>query len=167
MAPEVSRLYDLARTVLDSVIDRWDGDAEPLPEKQYVSNGLVIWDSCEQLAVEVERTYGIDGNVANEVIDGSGVPAMAMRAVTCVVWVIRCVTDMDAEGETIIIPTAEEIEADAMRLLADPTAVVNALVAAQKNAELPCQSVAFEAAESQGPEGGYAGWAVRVRLALF
>lgn len=166
MAPPVDRIYTLARATLDAVIDRWDGGAEPLPERQYVSNGIVIWDSCEQVAVEVETTFGIDGNVANEIIDGSGVPVWSLRAVGLVVWIIRCVHDIDVVGENVIIPTAAEMEADAQILLADPTAIVNAIVAAQKAGDLPCQSVAFERGQMQGPEGGYAGWAVRVRIAL-
>lgn len=167
MPPTVDRIYELARQTLDAVVDRWDVSATALPAKQYVSNGVVIWDSCEQVAVEVERTFGIDGNVATEVIGGDGVPLSAMRAVGVVVWVIRCVHDIDAEGENIIIPTAAEMEADAEVLLADPTAVTNAIVAAYKAGELGvCQGVALEGGQSQGPEGGYAGWAVRLRLAL-
>jgi hypothetical protein len=167
MPPAVGRIYELARQTLDAVIDHWDVDAEPLPAKRYVSNGIVIWDQCDQLAVEVERTFGIDGNVADEQIDGSGVPIAAMRAVGVVVWVIRCVHDIDTEGENIVIPAADEMESDAMMLLADPTSITNAVVAAYKAGELGvCQGVALEGAQSQGPEGGYAGWAVRLRLAL-
>lgn len=166
MAPPVDKIYNLARASLDAIVGRWDSDAEPLPDKQYVSNGLVIWDECEQLAVEVERTNGTLGDLSQPIIDQT--PLTAMRFVTLAVWLIRCVHDLQVEGENVTLPSADEMEADAQILLADPTAILNALVAARKAGDLgACGGLAFDEWTAQGPDGGLAGGVLRVRLALF
>lgn len=171
MAPPVDKLYTLARACLDAIVDRWDPDAEPLPGKQYVSNGIVIWDECEQLAVEVEGTSGSAGDVAAVVSieQQFAAPGFAMRAASVAIWLIRCVHDIKASGAgDVLLPSADEMEADAQILLADPTAMMNALVAAAKAGELAtCNGVAFDTWTAQGPDGGLGGGVLRVRLALY
>lgn len=169
MAPPVDKIYTLARASLDAIVDRWDVEAAPLPAKQYVSNGLVIWDECEQLAVEVERTNGSQGDVATATIDQSfASPGFAMRTVSLAIWLIRCVADIETVGTDVVLPTAEQMEADAQVLLADPTSMLNALVAASKAGDLAsCNGVAFDEWTAQGPDGGLGGGVLRVRLALY
>src|SRR5688572_8547210 len=60
VAPEPSRLYDMAAAALTAVHTYHDGT---LPERQFVSAGPPAWD-CELLAVHVERTEGYEGDVA-------------------------------------------------------------------------------------------------------
>ena len=166
MAPPTDRLFTLARSFLDQIVAGWPGDAEPLPDRQYVSNGLVVWDCCEQLAVQVERTYGIEGDVTGETVITKGV-GFAMRAATVAITLLRFQPDLADEGDSVVIPSAQEIEDGAAVLLGDATALLNVIVAAQKAGDLVnCDSLAFEDWNSQGPEAGIGGGILRVRAAL-
>lgn len=166
MSPPVTRLYDIARAFLDAVVDGWPAEAPPLPSRRYVSNGLVFWDCCETLAVEVERTFGIEADPSVEqIIQVPGL--LGMRAATIAVWLIRKVVDIDEQGEAVVFPAADEIEDDAQVVLADAQAVLNVLIDAQRAGTLAtCQGVAFENWTAQGPEGGLGGGVLRVRAML-
>jgi hypothetical protein len=169
MAASVTRIYDLLRGTLDAVINYWPAAASPLPDRRYVANGTVFWDACEQVAIEPISTFGDQGDLSATLIEPRpAAAAFAMRYVLAGIWIIRCVHDMDTQGEQIIVPSAAEIEQDAESLLMDPTAVLNAIAEAIAAGELPgCGSVAFDQWDAQGPDGGYAGGVLRVRLALY
>lgn len=165
----MSRTYDAASEILDTLVADWPTDpdvASPLPTgRQYVNWGNVIWD-CEQLVVTIERTFGHLGDVSAEQIDVQPL-TMAVRAVTIGVWIIRCVPDIDASGERIILPTPHALDDSAKLLAADTDVVLAILAKAQrKNQLLACGSVGFENAIAQGPEGGFSGGVTRLRVGL-
>lgn len=158
-------LRDLAHASLDAIVARWPDDAEPLPERQYVSNGTVVWD-CDQLVVMAEATIGTDGNVANEITDPL---AYSIRTALIVVLLLRCVpdADVDAADNVISVPTPEEISTSADVILEDSVAVFNALQEAQDAGELAaCQGLGFERWTSEGPQGGLGGGSSRIRALL-
>lgn len=174
MAPPLSRLHDLKLDVLQAVIDYYAAhDAElpvggRLPAKQFVSAGPPAWD-CEQLVVHTERTMGIEGNVAQEVVQ----PVLphaghAMRAAEVMVTLVRChPTAQRAGSGKVLLPSVEQEEAVAAVVDTDGIAVLNALVAAERAGLLPhCHSVAFLAWQVVTAEGGLVGSQLRVRLGL-
>lgn len=164
--PATSTLYDLARAALNSIVAHWPVDAEPLPDIQYVSNGLLAADGCDMLAVQVERTFSTEADPGVEGLFVLG-PGFTNRAVVLKCTMLRCVPviDTDDAGNVTYIPTPTEIETSAVVVLYDSQAMFNALVAGQANDELGgCQSMAFESWTSEGPEGGIGGGSLRVRM---
>lgn len=164
MPNPTSAIYDLSRRALDALVARWPGDAEPLPERQYVSNGTVIWDGCESLAVMVQSTFTTnEGDLSSEafIVQGMG---MVIRAAIIGVAIIRCVPDMDEEGNP---PPETEIEASAEEILKDAMGAFNALEAAQLAGDLaPCSGLVFERWTTEGPQGGLAGGVLQLRALL-
>ncbi len=167
--PDVDRIYAMADAALAAVVDGWPAEAQLLPEKQYVSAGLVIWDACEQLAVEVEGTAGAEADLATQtLIQNPAQAGWAMRYVRLAIWIIRCVHDISVAGDTLAVPNAVDIDADAQIILADAQATLNTLIAAVRAGTLgSCSGLLFDAWDAQGPEGGYGGGVLRVRLALY
>lgn len=163
-----SRLYTLARTTLDAIVAGWTVDpdvASPLPDRRYVAFGSVAWD-CEQFTVSGVRAYSIEADVAAEqVLSG---PMFYNRAVELDLSIIRCVPDIDSSGDTVIIPTADEIELSAAIAFADQEQLTDVLIAAQEAHGLAVFSgLAFGNWTAEGPEGGFGGGNLRVRLAAF
>jgi len=159
------RVYVLARAALDAIINNWDADAEPLPERQYVAFGLVAWD-CEQLTVSISRTYGVEADVAAEQLVSNQM--FAMRGLEIEVSLIRCVPVADTSGDVIIIPTADDIEASARIAAIDERTIMNTLIEAQQDGDLGgCHGIAFGGWSAEGPNGGLGGGRLAVRLALF
>lgn len=158
----VTALYDLAEATLTALVAGWPDDAQPLPDRQYVSDGTVVWD-CESLVVIVNSTFGTDSDVAVEQIIQMGM-GFALRAAQIGVLLLRCVPVVNDEGEP---PTAEEIDGSANVILRDSIALMNVLVAAQTAGELAtCQGLAFERWASQGPTGGFGGGLLQFRALL-
>jgi len=165
MAPPVTRIYDTCQQLLDAVVA---GHTGTLPERRYVSAGAPAWD-CELVAVWCERTFGVAGDPAVEVIDPLASSAgHTMRAGTFVVTIARCTAAVvDANGDQITLPSVDEEEAAAAELYQDAQAVINALVAAERAGDLPgCHGVAFESWGPLGPEGGFVAGELRVRVGL-
>lgn len=159
-----ARIYGIARATLDCVaagLTTAGGDHMP-PTRQYVADGnLVAWD-CEQLCVSVEDTHSIVGNPAAESQDPD--LAMAMRAATIGIWLVRCCPMMDDDGEP---PTADAIDASAQVVLADPQIMVDALWNAQQAGQLAtCRGLAFQRWTAVGPQGGLTGGVLRIAVAL-
>lgn len=163
MPPVTSRLYDLAAATLTAVGTHWPGDAEPLPDEQFVTNGLVIWeidDCAERLCTFVERTFGVEADVALEQITTLGA-GFANRGATVGVTLLRCVPDLDDNT----VPTGVELDASAQIILGDAQALMNALIAAWKAGDLPgCGQLAFESWTAEGPQGGMGGGTLRMRM---
>lgn len=159
-----SALFDLCEGALQSVVSRWPDDADPLPARQLVSDGDVYWD-CEQLAVQAESAYPTTGDVRTQQYWDEG--SVGLRAVVISVWLMRCVPDMDTEGDDIVLPSAEEITDAARVLLGDANTVLDLLVVAQKSGELAtCQGFTFDGWSTVGPSGGFAASVTRFRAQL-
>lgn len=155
-------LADLARSALDGVVDNWPYDATELPERQYVSDGSIVWD-CPTLAVMAEATYGTTGDPAFDAVTGIGM-GYALRGAVLVVTVLRCTPDVDDDGNP---PPIAAIEESADVILTDSIAVLNALMATQAAGDLvTCNGLVFERWSSVGPESGLGGGVTRIRALL-
>ncbi len=169
MAFDPQRLNVMCRAVLDAVVARHGGtDGAMLPPRRYVSAGPPAWD-CELVAAWCETTAGQEGDPASDVLQGLGSAAgLGMRTATVVVTVARCTPAMpDVVGTQIVVPTVEDEEAASVRLYEDSTRVLNALVAAHAAGELAgCNSLAFAGWNVLGPEGGYVGGELRLRIGM-
>lgn len=163
--PPLTALVDLAEATRDALVAGWPAppDAEPLPDRRYISNGTVIWDDCESLAVMVEATYGMEADPVLEQATAMGL-GFAIRGAIIGVAIIRCVPDMDDDGHA---PEASAVEESAAMILTDAMAVFNTLVAAQQNGQLAtCNGLAFDRWASEGPQGGLGGGVLRFRAML-
>lgn len=164
----MSRTYDVARTALDLLVADWPADPDvalPLPARRYVNWGAVIWD-CDQIVVSIERTFGHTGDVSAEQIDVQPM-TMAVRAVTLAIWIVRCVPDIDASGEQIVLPTPAELEASAQVFAADTDQVLAILARRQRQHDFAsCDGLGFENCLASGPEGGFAGGVTRLRAEI-
>jgi hypothetical protein len=161
-------MYDLARACLDAIVVYWPVDAEPLPDAQFVTGGLLAFDGCELLATGVERSYSVEADPTFEVLSVLG-PGFTNRAVVVMCTLLRCVpvVDTDDSGNVVIIPSPAEIEASAIITLGDGQAMFNALVAAARAGDIGgCQTMAFDSWQREGPEGGNGGGTLRVRLGV-
>lgn len=158
-----TKLFDLCSAILATLAADWPGDAEPLPERQYVSNGMIVWD-CDQLVVMVEATYGTEADLAAEGIFSQASAGFGLRAATIGVAVLRCVPDVDDEGTP---PSWESIQDSSEIILSDAETVLSVLLAAQQAGELAtCQALAFDRWTSEGPQGGLAGGVTRLRALM-
>jgi hypothetical protein len=163
-------LFDLGVAVKDAIETHWPGDAEPLPDRRFVSNGSMVWD-CDQLAIGVDRTFGTLGDPAFESVSAqaSGGLTYVVTAATVTALLLRCVpmVETDENDEVISIPTSTEMQDSAQLILSDSINLYNALLLAYQAGELaPCQGLAFESGQAEGPEGGLGGWSIKIRAAL-
>lgn len=165
MAPSADRIWLLAQELRDVIRLGYAAAGVDLPERQFVSPGLPAWD-CEILAIQLERTFGIAGNLAAEIVEPQ-LPqaAHAMRGATFAVWLVRCVPTIHDDGTNIHVPSVTEEEAAAKIIYSDVQLLLNVIVAAQRAGNLPgCSGLAFEAWQGVGPQGGLSGGYLRLRL---
>lgn len=168
MAPSPTKLWVLAESVRDAVIDGYaDADVD-LPEHRLITPGVAAWD-CAGLYVQLERTYGTDGNIAAELLQPlSRHAGHTLRAATFGVTLLRCVPVADDHGDQVILPSVAAEEAAALEVLRDAQLLVNVLVAAERAGTLAgCHGLVIEGWSSVGPDGGLAGGVLRVRLATW
>lgn len=158
-------LYALAGDVLDGIVSYYAAQGVELPGRRYVSDGLTAWD-CDQLTVEVRRTFPIAGDVTAEV--QHTFPHVLGRGVEVAIQLLRCSPTIEeiTEGD-VAPPDVAAIEESALRKLSDAEMIPAALLDAYRNNALPgCGGVAFQSWTSVGPEGGLTGGEVIMRLAL-
>lgn len=159
----VLALYDLANATLDAVEAGWPGDAEPLPERRYVSDGAMVWDGCEFYTALVDATFGTEGDVGIETFAQIGL-GFALRVALIGVGIFRCVPVVDDDG---VPPTPEAIDASANLILRDAMALHNVLATAQQAGQLAtCNGLAFERWNAQPPAGGIGGGVLTFRAML-
>lgn len=122
---------------------------------------LVAWD-CEQLVVAIAATYSHEGNVAAE-YQGDAI-AMAARAAEVEVWLVRCCPTQEDDGTP---PAADEIDASAAVVLADPMIITDTLWRKYAAGELStCKGLAFRRWQAVGPSGGLTGGVMRLVVNL-
>lgn len=164
------RWYQAASDLLAVVVAGYAAEGVPLPARQLVTPGVPAWDidvaPCDGLVgVYVERQFSYAGNLAQEVIEPL-YPAVgfATRGAVVSVNVLRCVPVLTDQG---LPPAATAEEAAAATILGDSQLLVNTIVAAVRDGEIGgCGSLALEGWRSLGPEGGWAGGALTVRLGV-
>lgn len=156
------RLYLLASQVLETVATGLADAGLVVPARRYVADGnAVAWD-CEQLVVSVDSTQGYEGNVAAEQLGPAF--AMALRAATLGVWIVRPAPALDDEGTP---PPADEIDANAQVVLQDPMVTLECLWRAHAAGELgSCKGLAFQRWQAIGPSGGLTGGVLRLNVDL-
>jgi len=161
----ITALFDLGQATIDALEAGWPGEAEPLPDRQYVSNGMVVWD-CESLVVFVENTIGTEADVAQEAFIEMGL-GFAMRAAIIGVTILRCVPTIVEDGQSITLPDPMEVQAASKVIYTDATVMFNVLAAAQQAGALAtCNGLAFERWSSLPEQGGLAGGTLRFRALL-
>lgn len=165
MAPPASRVYDIAKDVLDAVVAYHGGS---LPDRQYVSAGPPAWD-CELVASWCESTSSVDGG--SEVDAFESVRRLAghtMRAGTFVITIVRCTPAVPTTvGAQIQQTSVDEENAAALDLYQDAQMIINALRTAEEAGELgACNGLVFDTWTPIGPDGGYVGGEQRVRIGL-
>jgi hypothetical protein len=165
VAPPPDRIYTVAAELLTAVVAHHGGS---LPERRFVSAGPAQWD-CEHVSVWCELTSGQSGDVSLESAQSlRSAAGFSMRAGNFVVGVARETPAVPkAQGHTIVLPSVASQDAAARTLYEDAQRVTNALVAAAKADELPgCNSLALLGWTVVGPEGGYVGGELRIRVGL-
>ncbi len=163
MAAPVTALLDLAEAVLDGIVAHWPAGAEALPTRRFVAPGEVAFDCCEQLAVQLERSYMTDGDAATEV-PPQQVRYVYGRGVQMRVWLSREVHGLDDDGNA---PTADELDTDGSMMMRDAQALWNALMAAYRAGSFyGCDAMVPGDYEMIGPEGRVSAGAQRVFLGL-
>lgn len=159
----IAALYDLAQATLDAVVAGWPAEATPLPERQYISDGAMVWDGCEFLTVLVDATFGTEGDVSIETIIQMGM-GFTLRAALIGVGIFRCVPTVDDEGAA---PDPSEIDSSAHVVLTDAIALFNVLAGAQQAGRIAtCNGLAFERWSGQPPQGGMGGGVLTFRAML-
>lgn len=163
MIPD-SRIFDIAQACLDAVVAHYLTEAVDLPDRQYVSNGLPAFD-CEQITVHVENTFGITGTPLGEnPTDQYRDAGHAMRAGVFAITIIRCVPMLDDDGNA---PTVAREVTASQAIYADAVLVLNALIVAEGNGDLPgCGAIVFRSWTNENPQGGYGGGTLRVSISL-
>lgn len=173
MGLDPATLLDLAHAVKDAIVTRWPTDpavATPLPARRFVSNGSMVWD-CDQLAIGIDTNYGTTGDPAFESISAQvmGGLGYVVTAASVTALLLRCIpeAEYDAAGEPTYVPTPEEIESSAETILTDAVVLFNVILEASEVGDLgPCQGIAYERGQAEGPEGGLGGWSVKIRALL-
>lgn len=160
-------IFDVARALLDAVVDYYQGLNVGLPERRFVAPYVPILD-CEQLTVHVERTFGNEGDSALQVIQPiSGHPGHSLRTAVFVIGVSRCVPMHEQVGDGIVLPPLADEEAAAAQIHSDAVHLYNAVLTAEKNGDLGhCNLVAILEWISAGNEAGLAGGGLRVWIGL-
>lgn len=120
-----SRAWFLTKQILAAIQARYATDAVPLPARQFVTAGLVIYDA-EQLSVTLIRQFGIDDNGA----EGDHVQrCLVWRGAEYEIMLLRCAptVDMMANGE-IRAPSAVDYEAYGALVSGDAARIVQSLL---------------------------------------
>lgn len=157
-------LYALAQATLASLEAHYTAEGVDLPERRYVADGLVAFD-CEQVTVEVRRTFPSSGDVRQET--AAPMQYETGRGAEIAVTILRCAPTVTDDSGEPAVPDIAEIEASALAKLADAEMVPQALREGHRDGLLPgCGGVAFMGWRSLGPDGGLAGGETLMRLAI-
>lgn len=174
MAQPSTRLVDLAHATLDAIVAGFAAAGVALPDRQLVAPGTTaaLPFDCELLAVNLDRTYGHEGNVASQTIQPLlAHPGFAIRGASVAITLVRCCPTVASGAEYARrpkVPTviAETAAADA--ILTDAMVMTNAVIAGARNGTLGtyCNSAALEDWRAIGPNGGFGGGILTMRLSL-
>lgn len=155
----------VAQRMLTAIEAHFDAQSWDLPERRYLAAGSpnILAADDEHLAVALSAmaagTTGVAGSVGqlSRAAGAQGPPRATITA-----RLMRCVSTIDDSGEP---PTAVELHADGLRLLADPGRLLTALFAwrlSELEAFNPNPTVEIGNVEVIGPMGGLAGHAVPI-----
>lgn len=153
-----------AQRLLQAVVDHFDDHDWELPSRRYLAagqqQGIAVDD--EHLCVAlVQLRRGAAENARGGVSPGKGAASATVASATYLLRLMRCVAVLDDDG---VPPAAHQINADGLRLMADPGQLMDA-VFAWAAAEPHNLTVDPGPVEPLGPEGGFAGHSIRITLA--
>lgn len=153
-------LYTVANQALEAVVDRFATEGITLPDRQYVTGGLVALD-CEQVVVEVVRVY--TGTPGAELSDP--VSCAVPRSAEMRIWIVRCVPIFKDNGDP---PTQSELDASGEELLTDGWVLVWGLLQEYRDGNFlsQCDKLVIGNLAAVGPEGGFGGWALTIQADL-
>lgn len=162
-----NRTYTIAHHILDAVVEYYQTQNVPLPERRYVAPGTPVLD-CEQLTVHAERSFANAGDVGLQVVQPLlRHPGHAMRTMVYVVSLWRCVPNPETQGDSLILAPVSEEEAAAAEIQADSIHLFNAMLVAERDGLLGgCDLQAILEWVAVGPEGGLAGGYLRLWVGL-
>ena len=136
------------------------------PERVYVSHGRPAVDGCEQLTVHADERRAV---WHRSMPDRPNVPQTCLLApvAVLVVQLWRCVPVAAEDGTP---PTAAELDTAADDLLIDAWCLLTQLYGEHKDGTLftgvTCRNVTFGDLLALPPQGGMAGWELRVEVGL-
>lgn len=138
------------------------------PERYFVSPGQPVFDCCDQLTVHVQTISEAD-TTPGGLNAGQRARFGRINWVTMIITSTRCISAISESGAgTVIVPSADDLEADAEQLDADAWALWNHLFNMKAAGQFStlCSEVFFDGISSIVPSGGCAGWQVTVRASL-
>lgn len=154
------RVYDVAQSILDTLVVAFDDAGVLLPDRQYVHVGEVAYD-CEQLVVTfTDMNKGLAAAPETTVVRWAH-PTIAGYEI----HLVRCVPGIDEDG----VPTVSELEAAALQTGIDSWLVGTTLplaVKAKTFPPTPCQLVALGELVVNGPLGNMVGVSLPVDVGL-
>lgn len=157
-----------AERLLAAVVDHYEDNDWDLPPRRYLApgqqSGVAVDD--EHLCVAFGGLAGgTSENSRQGSVPGKGAGSATLPGAIYLLRLMRCVAvgDLDETGN-VIVPTAAQITADARNVWADVGRLMTA-VYAWAESEPPHLTVAPGPVEPHGPDGGFAGHSIRIRLA--
>lgn len=157
-----------AQRLLAAVVDHYEDNDWDLPARRYLAPGQqagVAVDD-EHLCVALVGLYSASSdNSRQTTTPGKGAGSANVARAVYLLRLMRCVAvaDLTPEGEAIL-PSAAQITADALAVMADPGQLMDAMYRWAES-EPPHLTVSPGPVEPHGPEGGFAGHSIRITLA--
>lgn len=166
-------LYAAAEMLLAAAAEALeDAPAGPI-ERKLVSQGIPTWDCCPQLAVwaggpSIADTYPLQPPLQPmQRIVTTGVVDLVQMTIE----VTRCVTTIEQDQQSILLPSPVELSKDAEDCYGDVWAIWNHLVKLHREGTLfqsPSgrREFALDPAVPVNNSGGCGGWQIPVRFQL-
>lgn len=173
MAGAPGDLYAAAVELLAAASVAVDGAPAGHIERQLVSQSAPVFDCAPQLSVHaggpsVADTYPLQPPLQPmQRIVTTGLVDIVLMTIT----VTRCVAVLEAEGQTVLLPTPDVLSADAAACYGDLWAIWNHLVKEHREGNLfqsPSKRREFqlEPANPLNNGGGVGGWEIPVRFQI-
>lgn len=153
-----------AQRLLAAVVDHFEANDWDLPPRRYLAPGQqqgIAVDDEHLCVAEVQLRRGAAENSRQQPSPGKGVASATLASATYLLRLMRCVATIDDDGHP---PTAAQITADGLRVMADSGQLLDA-VYAWAESEPHNLTVDPGPVEPLGPEGGFAGHTIRITLA--
>ena len=148
--------------IFDACVAAFASAAVDLPSRRYTTAGDILWDN-EQFTVTFVSLFRHGGSIGSPLTDP--VQCDLFTAAVFEIMLLRCaphITDQSA-----VLPPPAEFEAYGDRLLSDIDIVINAIYTAWSVGDFGVgPMLAFETAETIGPEGELGGFTMRVRVGI-
>lgn len=170
--PVDERLSTLADTLLDNLAVELEMEGLDVPSRRYVQAGDVAHDFAGQNCAEA---FVITWNGSFQGVVGAGTGNLTNRPIVCsmplvaqfTIALLRCVPVVRERNGRIVVPTAEELDANGKQILVDAMTMAKVLV--DKNTDLlPSEfyQIGISSLQPIGPLGGVGGTALTVVVGM-